>query len=423
MIGGYGQQPQIGHPPAVMVNVMQPVGGYAPQPFGGIPKAGMPFCRSAQGAPVAAAAFRGQPPPSHSVLEQVHQQPQPSFVVPSKTPLLDGLQPNKEQENEESLPDEWLIDDREIVGSHHETGITYRMSKSKDPRERMNKIARWGTTVLGHDEGDGWLRVKDGGYLAMDSGGRLPKKLMFKESLKEPQVSATQAPVGAQQMAAQGNASVARVQAMPAMGNVIAPKGNSLAPKKDGVLLCVGDSLTAGKTHSTDTYPANLEKILKEEGFNSFAVKNTGVFAETSDKLMQRFPVVLGTAARSGPLSFVLVLSGTNDIFQYRTPEYILENLKRIHHQAANAPGSPSVAALTIPKCRLFSPQQDEMRLAINAGLKEMVEKMPAHRQRFLIDLEEVDVALAEDGVHYLGPGYVEFAERAIQAMHALWEQ
>merc|ERR1719253_832408 len=110
MIGGYGQQPQIGHPPAVLVNVMQPVGAYAPQTFS----------RSAQGAPVAAAAFRGQPPPSRSVLEQVQQQHQPAFAAPSRSSLLDGLQPNKEQEYEENPPDEWLIDDREIRGSHHE---------------------------------------------------------------------------------------------------------------------------------------------------------------------------------------------------------------------------------------------------------------------------------------------------------------
>jgi lysophospholipase L1-like esterase len=193
------------------------------------------------------------------------------------------------------------------------------------------------------------------------------------------------------------------------------------AAPKSGVMLCIGDSLTQGKKYSTDSYPANLDTLLQEAGYN-FAVKNEGISAETSDVMLRRLPHALANAGRFGPISFILVMTGTNDLLQYRTPEYILGNLRRIHDAAAAVPGSPCIAALTLPRCRMFTPQQEEMRLIVNAGIKEIC-KQPAGRPRFLIDLDSVSVELATDGIHYYGAGYKEFAELAMEAMRKLWAE
>eukprot|EP00929_Paragymnodinium_shiwhaense_P002015 TRINITY_DN10220_c0_g1_i1.p1 TRINITY_DN10220_c0_g1~~TRINITY_DN10220_c0_g1_i1.p1 ORF type:complete len:378 (+),score=58.90 TRINITY_DN10220_c0_g1_i1:97-1230(+) len=201
-----------------------------------------------------------------------------------------------------------------------------------------------------------------------------------------------------------------------------APQGPSAAPRRSGVIVCIGDSLTAGKLFSKDSYPANLEKFLSPDPTNAFAYKNEGVFAETSDKTAQRLQSVLGHAQKAGPIAYVFILSGTNDIFQYRTPESILANLRQMHSVCANAPGQPCVAALTIPKCKKFTPQQESMRQAVNAGLQEIL-KLPAARPRFLVDLEPVPVELAQDEVHYNGQGYEEFAMHVHDALQRLWSQ
>jgi lysophospholipase L1-like esterase len=161
---------------------------------------------------------------------------------------------------------------------------------------------------------------------------------------------------------------------------------------------------------------------MQQDGYTSFAVKNEGLAAETSDRLVGRFPHALANAGQSGPISFILLLTGTNDILQYRSPESILANLRRLHTVAAGAAGSPCVAVMTVPHCKMFTPQQEDMRLTVNAGLREMC-KLPASRPRFLIDLDSVSVDLAVDGIHYYGAGYKEFAQHAFEAMQKLWAE
>merc|ERR1711879_134566 len=96
------------------------------------------------------------------------------------------------------------------------------------------------------------------------------------------------------------------------------------------------------------------------------------------------------------------------------------DTLRKIHAAASAAPGSPCVAAITLPKCALFNSHQENLRGVVNAGIREL-SKQPAARPRFLVDLEPVDVELAVDKVHYYGKGYIEFAQLAMEAMRKLW--
>jgi len=197
---------------------------------------------------------------------------------------------------------------------------------------------------------------------------------------------------------------------MPPSNNVCQGGG------KDGIVLCIGDSLTAGVKNTPNAYPANLDALLKQKGYE-FTFKNEGVYAETSDILLRRIQQAIANVSRLGPIRFIFILTGTNDILQFRSPESIVANLRRIHDMAAAAPGSPHVVALTVPQSRLFRPQQEDMRSMVNASIKQISQQARGPRPRFVVDLETVNVDLAEDGVHYVGQGYKEFAQLADAAM------
>jgi len=97
--------------------------------------------------------------------------------------------------------------------------------------------------------------------------------------------------------------------ALPAPGGV----------RTSGVVLCVGDSLTAGQRHINDTYPHHLGKMLEDAGFGPLVVKNLGKWGEASPELVTRMPQAIAEA-KGMPVAFVLVLCGTNMFCHIRRP-------------------------------------------------------------------------------------------------------
>lgn len=59
----------------------------------------------------------------------------------------------------ESGPAEYLVDNSVLQA--HAPGITFRFSKRMEDRDDLGELAAFGTSVLGIDEGDGWLRVQN----------------------------------------------------------------------------------------------------------------------------------------------------------------------------------------------------------------------------------------------------------------------
>lgn len=186
--------------------------------------------------------------------------------------------------------------------------------------------------------------------------------------------------------------------------------------RRSGVILCIGDSLTAGRANTKDSYPAQLEKVLQENKAGNFIMKNVAKWGATCDPITMQLQQAIASGV---PCAFVLVLGGTNDIMQYHPAQAILAKLKRLHDMAASAPGRPTVGVFTIPRSSFFNQGQEETRRLVNAGLVEAVQQ--AHLQtKFLIDLDSVSVDLAKDGLHYHGEGYEQFAQHAFQAMSQL---
>jgi acyl-CoA thioesterase-1 len=104
-------------------------------------------------------------------------------------------------------------------------------------------------------------------------------------------------------------------------------KGVEQAVKEpiDGLIVAMGDSLTAGLGVSLQSsYPALLEQRLKEEGLH-FRVVNAGVSGETSSGARSRIKWIL----RLNP-DLVILETGANDGLRGIAPELVEENISEI---------------------------------------------------------------------------------------------
>ncbi|CAK9001280.1 Serine O-succinyltransferase (SST), partial [Durusdinium trenchii] len=195
------------------------------------------------------------------------------------------------------------------------------------------------------------------------------------------------------------------------------------APSNSGrdVILCIGDSLTAGKK-GCRSYPSLLQRLLDEEGVQ-VKVHSSGVWGETSQDVLKRLPSALQSAlAEGGRLAFVLVLAGTNDLLHshphqldFRIPQ-IVNNIRAICETAANAAFFPHVGVLTLPPLA----SRNTARLKLNQQLRYFMAGYATQRgfsKRFLVDLESLNPDLAHDGVHFHDEGYMEFARRTRNAI------
>lgn len=196
--------------------------------------------------------------------------------------------------------------------------------------------------------------------------------------------------------------------------------GGMTGVRKSGIILCIGDSLTAGISQVKDAYINTVEDRLREQGFNGFVYKNAGVYGEKTDAVMRRVPQVIADIKRSGiPVAFVFILAGTNDLFQYSPPDQLLRQLKGMQDMLDGALGSPCIGVLTVPTSVRFNAGQEDARLKLNEALQQICAQSPPHK-RLLVDIGTVPVELSSDGIHYSGPGYVEFGERVFAAMQPL---
>lgn len=183
------------------------------------------------------------------------------------------------------------------------------------------------------------------------------------------------------------------------------------------VILCFGDSLTRGPLKAPDdSYPAQLQELLKAAGYGHFQVVIAGHWGATSATLHTKLTEAIAEGRNKGPIAFILVLGGTNDLLQApiggaaSAVPRAYEMMRIIHHAAQQVGGQPLVGVLTLPP--LATPDLVQQARKLNALLRAS----PMPRQ-FLIDLESTSAAYLCDGVHFSRAGYGEFARRAFQAL------
>ena len=103
-----------------------------------------------------------------------------------------------------------------------------------------------------------------------------------------------------------------------------APAGPTAAAR-DGIIVAVGDSLTAGYRVAEDqAYPAVLQQRLDRDGYN-FDVINAGISGETSSGTLARLDWILTLKP-----AIIILETGANDGLRAIDPQLTRDNLDRI---------------------------------------------------------------------------------------------
>lgn len=101
--------------------------------------------------------------------------------------------------------------------------------------------------------------------------------------------------------------------------------GDEIDDPSHGVIVAMGDSLTAGLgVAPTDSYPAQLERLLVERGLN-YKVINAGISGETSSGARARIDWVL----KLNP-DIVILETGANDGLRGIDPTLVEKNIEEI---------------------------------------------------------------------------------------------
>ncbi|MEO5341421.1 MAG: arylesterase [Magnetococcus sp. MYC-9] len=119
---------------------------------------------------------------------------------------------------------------------------------------------------------------------------------------------------------------------------------NPLQAQPPAVILCLGDSLTAGYGVATEAaYPTLLQERLRREGF-SHQVVNAGVSGDTTAGGLRRLEWLL-----QNPPTLAIVALGANDGLRGLNLSEMKQNLGRILERLQQAGVRPVLAGMHIP--------------------------------------------------------------------------
>jgi acyl-CoA thioesterase-1 len=124
-----------------------------------------------------------------------------------------------------------------------------------------------------------------------------------------------------------------------------APAQRTSATDTRPVLVCFGDSITAGLgiDDRTRTYPADLQRTLDREGYR-YRVVNEGVSGDTTKDGVDRLPHILALHPQ-----IVVVEFGGNDGLRGLPPSQTEANLATIIQRLQKAGIRVAVAGITLP--------------------------------------------------------------------------
>ncbi len=185
------------------------------------------------------------------------------------------------------------------------------------------------------------------------------------------------------------------------------------------VIVALGDSTTAG----TPAFQSPVEAPPHGRGdehsqyaywlmarHHDWDVRNCGVNGERSDQIAARFD---RDVTRAQPAA-VVIIAGVNDIYQGRTPDTVIGQLRSMYDRAA-ATNIPVVAGSIIPYNSATPAQNDAMH-AVNAWIAAEAVRDPRVRfvdtRRAAAAPEDPDrLAGSPDGLHPDVDGYRRMAE------------
>jgi acyl-CoA thioesterase-1 len=132
--------------------------------------------------------------------------------------------------------------------------------------------------------------------------------------------------------------------AIPAPGSTAPAAADTSAADTRPLLVCFGDSLTAGYgTNLGEDYPNDLQQLLDERGYK-YRVLNAGISGDTTKDGLERIGRVIARHPQ-----IVVVEFGGNDGLRGLPVEQAETNLSDIIHQLQSSGAQVALAGITLP--------------------------------------------------------------------------
>ena len=191
----------------------------------------------------------------------------------------------------------------------------------------------------------------------------------------------------------------------------------SAVPESQGVIVAMGDSLSAGLgVAPAKSYPAQLERLLAEKGLN-YRVINAGISGETSSGARSRIDWVLKLKP-----DIVIIETGANDGLRGIDPALIEENIEQIILRFEKEDVTVVLAGMM-----MVTNLGKEYVAAFNGLYPRLVERHKVvYMPFFLKDVAAEESKNQSDGIHPNSAGYeiiaanlMPYVEEAIKVSEA----
>ena len=191
-----------------------------------------------------------------------------------------------------------------------------------------------------------------------------------------------------------------------------------MSSKKSLMILCLGDSLTAGYQSSTGygyisyhPYTEILGNLLSKKRHKlciDFSVLNKGINGDTTSGMLERFK---GDVEAEKP-DIVIIWGGINDLYQGCSPEDTMLNLKELFRRCLDIAAEPIACSVT----------STLMLQSLNEVIRHLNNLIETHcvvKGFMFIDLYEatsdengkLTSSYSDDGIHLSKAGYQRVAE------------
>lgn len=178
------------------------------------------------------------------------------------------------------------------------------------------------------------------------------------------------------------------------------------APAAEGLIVAVGDSLTAGLgVTDEESYPSRLERLLAESGLR-YRVVNAGISGETSSGVLARIDWIL----KLDP-DIVILSTGANDGLRGIDPELVAQNIENSVQKLLD-----KQVIVVLAGMRMMTNLGPEYTASFNSIYPEISSRYPVIFMPFFLEgVAMVKELNQEDGIHPNGAGYRVIAENIAQ--------
>lgn len=203
---------------------------------------------------------------------------------------------------------------------------------------------------------------------------------------------------------------------------------------RPALVICFGDSLTAGFQSPTPVNPTGQEtpygQYLQDCLGGSVQVRTSGICGELTAEMVMRFR---RDVVEHKP-GYVAILGGTNDLGWNGSPADIMRNLVKLYEQTFAGGGIP--IPVTVPSIRIEDDQDSREGREWVAGhvarrglLNQLIREYAAAKHIACVDLfhatadpetNQLAARYSNDGLHLTTAGYRLFAEQVALVLSPL---